>query len=226
MFQTGISSFDSLHSGTQAYRSLSSCMTQQRSTLIPLGRIEAAILFFRGERVLLDHDLARLYGVSTSNLNKAVGRNRERFPSDFMFQLTAEEVADLNRGLSGANANWGGRRRSRPFAFSEQGVAMLSSVLRSSRAVEVNIEIMRAFVRLRHWAATNAELARRIDELEKKYDGQFKAIFDALRQLMSPPSDAPRKWAITPSSAGRPNNRPARGVAVEILPHRAEGLTQ
>jgi hypothetical protein len=162
-------------------------------SIIAPERIESAILVIREQRVMLDRDLAALYGVTTANLNKAVARNRERFPPDFMFQLTAEEVEILKCQTGISSSGWGGRRRSRPYAFTEQGVAMLSSVLRSARAVDVNIEIMRAFVRLRHWAASNAELARRIDELEEKYDGQFTAVFDALRKLMAPPLSRPRE---------------------------------
>jgi hypothetical protein len=168
-------------------------MAKSSSSLVPLARIERAILLIRDQKVMLDADLAALYGVETSHLNRAVARNAERFPPDFMFQLSKEEDEILKCQFGISSSGWGGRRRSLPFVFTEQGVAMLSSVLRSSRAVEVNIEIIRAFVRLRHWAATNAELTRRIDELEKKYDGQFKAIFDALRQLMTPPSDPPRE---------------------------------
>ena len=168
-------------------------MAAKIASLIPVERIERAIVVLRGEKVMLDVDLAALYGVETGQLNRAVARNSKRFPLDFMFQLSEEEVEILKCQFGISSSGWGGRRRSRPFAFTEQGVAMLSSVLRSSQAVEVNIEIMRAFVRLRHWAATNAELARRIDELEAKYDGQFTAIFDALRQLTTPPTNAPRE---------------------------------
>ena len=168
-------------------------MTRKQTSLISTERIERAILVIRGQKVMLDSDLAALYGVETGHLNRAVARNAARFPSDFMFQLSEEEVEILKCQFGISSSGWGGRRRSLPYAFTEQGVAMLSSVLRSPQAVSVNIEIMRAFVRLRHWAATNAELARRIDELEKKYDGQFTVIFDALRKLTAPPGTNPRE---------------------------------
>jgi len=154
-------------------------------SLIPADRIEKAILLIRKQKVMLDADLADLYGVQTKFLVRAVKRNIDRFPADFMFQLSKEEFDDL-RFHFGTSSDWGGRRYP-PYAFSEQGVAMLSSVLRSQRAVQVNIEIMRAFIRLRQMLASNAELARKLDELEKKYDAQFKEVFEAIRQLMIPP---------------------------------------
>ena len=142
----------------------------------------------RGHKVMLDADLAQLYGVPTKALLQAVRRNPARFPPDFMFSLTRQEVAVLRSQIvtsrSGPDA-WGGRRTT-PTAFTEQGVAMLSSVLRSERAVQVNVEIMRAFVRLRQAMAGQADLVRRLDELEQRYDGQFKAVFAALRELMAP----------------------------------------
>jgi hypothetical protein len=156
---------------------------------IPLERIERAILVLRGHKVILDKDLAALYGVTTGNLNKAVNRNVERFPDDFMLRLTAAEFSDLR--FQFGRSRWGGTR-ALPRAFTEQGVAMLSSVLRSPRAALVNIEIMRAFVRLREMIATNRDLARRLDELEKRYDAQFKGVFDAIRQLMASP-EKPRR---------------------------------
>lgn len=153
--------------------------------LVPVQKIEQAILLIRGHKVMLDVDLALLYGVSAGRLNEAVKRNRDRFPDDFMFQLTPEEFEALRSQIAISNIGRGGRRYL-PFAFTEQGVAMLSGVLKSKRAVQVNIEIMRAFIRLRHILASHKELARRLDELEKKYDAQFKVVFDAIRQLMSP----------------------------------------
>jgi hypothetical protein len=153
--------------------------------MIPAERIERAILSVRGHQVLLDEDLAAMYQVSTGNLNKAVKRNRDRFPADFMFQLTAQEFADL-RFHFGTSRSWGGRRYP-PYVFTEQGVAMLSSVLRSQRAVRVNVEIMRTFVRLRRLLESNADLARKLDALEKKHDAQFKVVFEAIRKLMKPP---------------------------------------
>ena len=158
---------------------------------IPSERIERAILLMRGHKVMLDADLAVLYGVTTSNLNKAVARNRERFPQDFMFRLTGQEFRNLTF-QSGISSSWGGRRTP-PYAFTEQGVAMLSSVLRSERAVQVNIEIMRAFVRLLQLLASHEDLARRLDELEQKYDAQFKGVFEAIRQLMAPPARPQRQ---------------------------------
>jgi hypothetical protein len=157
-------------------------------SLVPLERIERAILVLRGQKVMLDADLAALYGVEAKVLNQAVKRSVERFPADFMFQLTAEEAAFLRSQTVTLKTGRGQHRKYLPYAFSEQGVAMLSTVLRSPQAVQVNIEIMRAFVRLRKMLASNAELARRLDALEKKYDTQFKVVFDAIRQLMAPPT--------------------------------------
>lgn len=154
-------------------------------SLVPVERIERAILLIRDKKVMLDADLASLYGVETKVLVQAVKRNAERFPQDFMFQLTKDEFAVLRSQIV-TSRDWGGRRYP-PYAFTEQGVAMLSSVLHSPRAIQVNIEIMRAFVRLRQMLASHAELARKLDALEKKYDAQFKAVFDAIRQLMAPP---------------------------------------
>jgi hypothetical protein len=153
--------------------------------------IEHAILVLRGHRVLLDTDLAVLYGVAAKALNQAVKRNIERFPSDFMFQLSAEE-AGLLRSQSVTSKSQGGRRYL-PYAFTEQGVAMLSSVLRSPRAVQVNIEIMRAFVRLRRMLQQNAELARKLAVLERKCDARFKTVFEAIRELMTPPERPKRQ---------------------------------
>ena len=154
--------------------------------LIPSERIEKAIYLIRGEKVMLDRDLASLYGVETKVLNRAVKRNLRRFPLDFMFQLTAEE-ADLLRCQIGTSNKGRGGRRYLPYVFTEQGVAMLSSVLNSERSILVNIEIMPAFVKLRQLLASNAELSRQLAELESKYDKQFKVVFDAIRQLMATP---------------------------------------
>jgi len=160
------------------------------NAVIPSERIENAILLIRGEKVLLDRDLALLYGVSTSVLNKAVTRNIDRFPPDFMLKLTREEFSNLkfHFGIS----SWGGTRKL-PRAFTEQGVAMLSSVLKSRRAVRVNIEIMRAFVKLRGMLASHVDLARKLDELEKKYDEQFRVVFEAMRQLMENESNSKKR---------------------------------
>jgi hypothetical protein len=145
----------------------------------------------RGQKVMVDADLAALYAVDTKQLVRAVKRNMDRFPVDFAFQLTQQEFTNL-KCQTGTSSSWGGRRTP-PWAFTEQGVAMLSSVLHSKRAVQVNIEIMRAFVRLRELLATHADLARRLDELEKKYDKQFAVVFDAIRQLMAPPKEVKRE---------------------------------
>ena len=164
-------------------------MSKDRS-LIPLERIERSILLIRGQKVMLSTDLAELYQVEPRVLVQAVKRNIARFPKDFMFQLTEEEFSNLKSQI--VISSWGGLRRARPYAFTEQGVAMLSSVLRSKRAIQVNIEIMRAFVRLRRMLASNKELTRRLDALEKKYDAQFKVVFDAIRELMKPPESKKR----------------------------------
>ena len=176
--------------------------------IIPAARVVQSICLLRGQKVMLDFELAALYGVTTGNLNKAVSRNRSRFPSDFMFRLTAAEVECLifQFGISNkgprlksqfviSKPGRGGRRH-RPYAFAEQGVAMLSSVLNSERAVRVNIAIMRAFVRLRETLETNRELARKFSELEKrvgKHDDEIAAIIDAIRQLMAPPKKPARE---------------------------------
>ena len=170
--------------------------------------IQRAVLRIRGQNVMLDSDLALLYRVDVKVLNQAVKRNRRRFPPDFMFQLTAGEFTSLRSQIVTASPGVdhqslrsqavtldGGRgrhRKYRPNAFTEQGVAMLSSVLRSQRAVRVNIEIMRAFVQLRRMLGANEELARKLDALEQKYDGQFRAVFQAIRELMTP-SMRPRR---------------------------------
>jgi len=140
---------------------------------------------------MLSTHLAELYGVEPRVVVQAVKRNIERFPKHFMFQLTATEFKNLKSQI--VISSWGGLRRSAPYAFTEQGVAMLSSVLRSKRAVQVNIEIMRAFIRLRQMVASHKDLTRRLNELEKKYDAQFKVVFDAIRQLMTPPETKKRK---------------------------------
>jgi hypothetical protein len=161
---------------------------------IPVERIEKAILLVRGQKVILDKDLAVLYGVETRVLKQAVRRNRNRFPSDFMFELTKEE----NRSLRSQNVILEPGRYSKylPFAFTEQGVAMLSSILNSERAIEVNIAIMRVFVRLREMMATHKELAFKLIELEERLEGhdeQIQNIFEAIRQLMTPPEPPKKK---------------------------------
>jgi hypothetical protein len=161
--------------------------------LVPPSGQEGRILLLRGTRVMLDGDLAALYGVDTKVLNQAVRRNLERFPADFMFQLTAEEHAALRSQSVTLESGRGKHAKYLPLAFTEQGVAMLSSVLRSPRAIRVNIELMRAFVRLRAMAIAHHELARKVEGLERKYDGQLKVVFQALRQIMSPAGAKQRK---------------------------------
>ena len=158
--------------------------------------LERRILLLRGHKVMLSTDLAELYGVESRSLIQAVKRNLDRFPSDFMFQLSWEEVVAL-QSVTNSRSQFvilkrGGNIKHTPYAFTEQGVAMLSSVLKSRRAVLVNIAIMRAFVRLRELLATHKDLARRLDALEQKYDAQFKGVFDAIRELMKP-SESPRR---------------------------------
>lgn len=156
-----------------------------KTSIIPAERIEKKILLIRGQKVMLDSDLAELYEVETKALIQAIKRNLGRFPEDFIFQINKEEF-DALRSQFVTSKGRGGRRYF-PYAFTEQGVAMLSSVLHSKRAIEVNIAIMRAFVRLRSLMATHKDLARELDEMEKKYDAQFKVVFEAIRQLMLPP---------------------------------------
>jgi len=156
-------------------------------SLIPHGRIEASILVARGQRVLLDRDLAALYGVETRVLNQAVRRNRERFPADFMFELKRDEILRMSQIVISSTGQAPLKFSKSVFAFTEQGIAMLSTVLSSRRAVLVNIEIMRAFVRLRQLLNTHADLARKLAALERKYDAQFKVVFQAIRELMAAP---------------------------------------
>jgi len=190
-------------------------MAARDTSLIPAARIERRILLLRGQKVMLDFHLAELYGVSTKTLNQSVKRNRERFPEDFMFQLSWDETSLISRSQDGTldykagekpletidtsrsqfvTLKRGQHRKFRPYAFTEQGVAMLSSVLRSTRAVKVNIAIMRTFVKLRQMLADHADLARKLKALERKYDAQFKVVFDAIRELMKP---------VTPQEARR-----------------------
>jgi len=160
-------------------------------SIVHAGQIDSKIFNVRGHKVMLDADLAGLYGVTTFNLNKAVKRNMGRFPKDFMFQLTEEEAASLRFQIGMSKPKGRGGRRYLPYVFTEQGVAMLSSVLRSGRAVRVNITIMRAFVRLREMIASHKDLAKQLNDLERKYDAKFKIVFDAIRELMAP--DKPKQ---------------------------------
>ena len=163
-----------------------------RGELLPIERIESKILLLRGQKVMLDRDLAALYGIRTSMLKRAVLRNASRFPSDFMFRLERQEIAILRCQIGTSKSDPRGGLRYAPMAFTEQGVAMLSSVLNSQRAIQVNIAVMRAFIRLRQILATHGDLARKLDELESKYDTQFRVVFVALRRLMNP-SRRPRR---------------------------------
>jgi ORF6N domain len=163
---------------------------------LPVGvaLIERRIYMIRGHKVMLSPDLAELYGVEARSLNQAVKRNLDRFPDDFMFQLTAAEFADLKSQT--VISSWGGARRATPYAFTEQGVAMLSSVLNSNRAVQVNIAIMRAFVKLREVMATHKELAAKIEALERKYrthDDELQVVFKAIKKLLEPPPAPPKR---------------------------------
>lgn len=163
------------------------CYLKTMSTdgsLIPLERIERAILFVRDEKVMLDSELAQIYGVTTKALNQAVKRNLTRFPPDFMFRLSGEEFAHL-RSQSVTSSAHGGRRFP-PYAFTEHGALMLAYVLNSERAARASVQVVRAFVRQRRMLATNVELARKLAALESKYDAQFKVVFDSIRQLMTP----------------------------------------
>jgi hypothetical protein len=162
----------------------------ETESMMPAERIQHCIYLVRGEKVILDKDLAELYGVETKRLNEQVQRNLERFPDDFMFQLTAQEAESLRSQIATSNKVRGGRRY-RPYAFTEQGVAMLSSVLRSKRAVEVNIAIMRTFVQLRRILAGNKLLRDKIEHLEKKYDEQFQQVF-AILECMIHEDDSPQ----------------------------------
>jgi hypothetical protein len=157
---------------------------------IVIEDIKSRIFIIRGKKVIFDKDLAELYGVDTGQLIRQVRRNLKRFPDDFMFSLTKKEFMNLRCqfGIS----SWGGRRYL-PYVFTEQGIAMLSSVLNSKRAIEVNIQIMRAFVSLRRWVLSYESLRRKIEEMEKKYDGNFRIVFTALKELMDPPPEKPKR---------------------------------
>ncbi|MDP2683341.1 MAG: ORF6N domain-containing protein [Deltaproteobacteria bacterium] len=161
--------------------------------LIPLDPIAQRILLIRGHRVMLDSDLAEIYEVPAKRLNEQVRRNIKRFPPDFMFQLTPEEFTSLRSQNATLKIGRGQHRKYLPYAFTEQGVAMLSGVLNSERAIDVNVAIMRAFVKLREFAMTHKELSRKLNTMENKYDSQFKIVFDAIRQLMTPSEPKRRK---------------------------------
>ncbi|MCF7811177.1 ORF6N domain-containing protein [bacterium] len=161
---------------------------------MPIERVERLIHLIRDEKVMLDSDLADLYGVETKVLMQAVKRNVDRFPSDFMFQLSKKEFNDLKSQFV-TSSSWGGKRKL-PYAFTEQGVAMLSSVLRTERAIKVNIAIMRIFVQLRQIMQSNEKLSKQLENMEKKYDEQFRIVFKAIQQLMTPPAKKQRKMGF------------------------------
>ncbi len=167
-------------------------MAKKETALIPSARIEQAILLIRGHKVILDSDLAALYGVPTKRLNEQGRRNRERFPADFMFQLTVHETAVLRSQFATSKPGRGGRRY-RPYVFTEYGALMAATILNSPVAVQVSIQIVRTFVRLRQLLATHAQLTRKLVELERKYDDQFKVVFDAIRELMVPPEPGAKR---------------------------------
>lgn len=158
-------------------------------SVIPQEIIENRIFLIRGRKVIFDKDLAELYGVTTSQLTRQVRRNRERFPDDFLVELNREEFDNLICQFG--TSRWGGTRKL-PFAFTEQGIAMLSGVIHSPRAVQVNIQIMRVFVKLKELMISHKDLAKKMEELEKKYDGQFKIVFEAIQRLMKE-EEKPRK---------------------------------
>ena len=192
-------------------------MVVRGTSLVPRQRILSAILLIRGQKVILDVTLADLYGVSTRVLVQAVKRNAARFPTDFMFQLRKTEFVNLRSQIV-ISSGWGGRR-TRPYAFTEQGVAMLSSVLRSRRAVEVNVEVMRAFVRLRSMISEHADLVRRLDALEARYDRQFRSVFDAIRALIAEETK-PRRRIGFHTAGGSPAVESASNHVVRRRPAR------
>ncbi|MCX6339319.1 MAG: ORF6N domain-containing protein [Candidatus Aureabacteria bacterium] len=157
----------------------------KKTSLIPANRIENVIILIRGQKVILDVELAYLYGVPTKRLNEQVKRNRTRFPEDFMFQLSRDEFVNLKSHFATTSSGWGGTRKP-PYAFTEHGAIMAATVLNSPLAIEMSIFVVRAFVKLRRIIASHVELARKLKEMEKTYDAQFKVVFDAIRELMSP----------------------------------------
>lgn len=169
--------------------------------IVPMEVVKSRIYLIRGQKVLLDSDLAELYGVETKRLNEQVRHNLSRFPADFMFQLSDQEVAGLRSQIATLKGGRGAHRKYTPYVFTEQGIAMLSSVLNTERAVQVNIAIMRVFVQMRELALSNREFARKLDELEKKHaqhDRQFVVVFDAIRQLMAPEKKRGRRIGFGP----------------------------
>ena len=177
-------------------------------SLVPMERIERAILLIRGEKEMLDSDLAELYGVKTKALNQAVKRNTPRFPADFMFRLTSAEADDLRRLRSQfVTLKRGEHRKFLPYAFTEHGALMLANVLNSERAAQTSVQVVRAFVRLRQLLASNAELARNLNSLEKKYDAQFRVVFEAIRKLMTPEPPKRREIGFHVKEGDKPKAR-------------------
>ena len=193
------------------------CMPSKNPTILSTNSIATRICVLRGQKVLLASDLADLYQVETFNLNKAVQRNLDRFPEDFMFQLTKEEYTALRFQSGMLKAGRGAHAKYLPHAFTEQGVAMLSSVLKSKRAVRVNIEIMRTFARLRLLLASHQDLARRLDVLEGKYDKQFKVVFDAIRSLMTQPEPTRRPIGFTADLDGDAGSRRPKSTSKRLV---------
>lgn len=186
---------------------------KKNNAIVPIEHIQSQIIVIRDEKVILDRTLAELYGVETKQLKRAVRRNIHRFPSDFMFELTKEEFDDLRYQFGTSNR---GGARYRPMAFTEQGVAMLSSVLNSNRAIKVNILIMRAFVRLRVLISSHKELFRKLEDMEKKYDEQFRVVFEAIRQLMTPPEPTKKKIGFVNEPAARYGKGKNRGLPKQV----------
>jgi phage regulator Rha-like protein len=161
--------------------------------IVPIEVIEQKILLINGQKMMLDSDLAALYGVTTKRLNEQVRRNLKRFPRDFMYELSQEEFESLRSHFATIKTGRGKHRKYLPYAFTEQGIAMLSSVLNSDRAIEVNIQIMRTFVKLREMMSSHKDLTKKLNELEKKYDGQFQIVFEAIRQIIEVEDKPKRK---------------------------------
>ena len=191
-----------------------------KATVVAAAQIEQSIFLIRGQKVILDRDLAELYQVETKQLKRAVRRNIERFPEDFMFELTKDEFENLRRHFGASS--WGGTRYM-PLAFTEEGVAMLSSVLRSKRAVQVNIEIMRAFVRLRQMLGAHKDLRRQLVELEKKYDDQFKIVFEAIAELMAPSEETSKRIGFELKEG---KAKYGKGKKQKNTSHRGHGATE
>ena len=167
-------------------------MQNNSTDIVAAELIERRIYLIRGHRVMLDEDLASMYEVETKVLNQAVKRNIKRFPSDFMLRISSQEAGSLRSQIVTLKMQRGQHRKYAPYVFTEQGVAMLSTVLRSERAIMVNIQIMRAFTKLRELLSTHTELKRKLEELEQKYDSQFRVVFDAIKELMEPPAPPPK----------------------------------